>query len=100
MPRTAPPYNPGRKIRRICSELGPEYKVRSIDNINIIFGQTENGDIVEIRGLDNVDAKIEAEVKIMAGDTLKKTFLFNGDSSEELAAKIAKAGKAAAKTEA
>ena len=52
-------YAPGRKIRRICSSLGTDYKIKRSDVKNVIWRDLGNGRALEVTGLDNLTEAVE-----------------------------------------
>lgn len=55
-------YAPGRKIRRICSSLGTDYKIKRSDVKNVIWRDLGNGKALEVTGLDNLTEAVDGTI--------------------------------------
>ncbi|MDD2414973.1 MAG: hypothetical protein PHI94_07385 [Eubacteriaceae bacterium] len=83
-------YNPGKKIRRICSHLGHDFNLRRLDGENVITYDLGNGTVSIATGLDNIAPAIDATITIWSKDSglSQGSFSFKG-TEDELGKKLA-----------
>ena len=77
-------YAPGRKIRRICSSLGTDYKIKRSDVKNVIWRDLGNGRALEVTGLDNLTEAVDGTIIVYEITTDKdlETVPFAGTPEE------------------
>ena len=77
-------YAPGRKIRRICSSLGTDYKIKRSDVKNVIWRDLGNARALEVTGLDNLTEAVDGTIIVYEITTDKdlETVPFAGTPEE------------------
>lgn len=93
MMKTLPPLAPGRKIRRLASELGKDYRLRSLDMKNGLYRDLGGDKTLVVNDLDTIlDDDYTCTIVIYTGDKETSKENFKG-TKEELIAKLENAGK-------
>lgn len=56
--------NPGKKIKSILGELGPNYEIKTIDAEQCIYRNLQNGFDIEVSGLNNQKQSFKADIYV------------------------------------